>query len=150
MSGRLTVEERSTLLEALKADDDAAFKCNVLEALSSLLLMCHWLRGIVTWATWVKAIEYTGKKYSVEQERANYDRLNHNLELYEEQLWKFLPPRAILQQFRLLREQGYLDPDFEKLLQADSMGHYDRDNPDVVKVIDRGNEVDGRGDIPLR
>lgn len=144
------MEERSILLEALKADKTDAFKCNVLEALTSMLLMIHWLRGMFTWAHWVGAIEYTGKKYSVEQERANYERLNHNLELYEEQLWKFLPPRAILQQFRLLREQGYLDPDFAALLKADSMGHYDRDNPEVVKVIDRSNEVDGRGDIPLR
>src|SRR4030042_5468582 len=90
---RRNMASRETIIKALKADDTDIFKCNVLEALGGLLLMAHWLRGIFTWATWVGALEYTGKKYSIEQERANYERLNHNLEIYEELLWKFLPPR---------------------------------------------------------
>jgi hypothetical protein len=56
----------------------------------------------------------------------------------------------MLQQLRLWREQGFIDEDFMRLLQADEMGRYDRDDADVQAVIDRGNAVAGRDDIPLR
>ena len=133
------------LLRALEIEDDDSFKLYVMESLGGLLLITHWLRGMFTWNVWVGAV-----KYATEAERANYDRLNHNLELYEEILWKIVPPRAMLQQLRLWREQGFIDEDFMRLLQADEMGRYDRDDADVQAVIDRGNTVAGRDDIPLR
>jgi hypothetical protein len=137
--------EGKLLLKALKADDDDAFKIHVSEALGGLLLITHWLRGIFTW------IHHTGAvKYDTDAQRQNYERLNHNLALYEEILWKIVPPRAMLQQLRLWREQGVRDDDFMRLLQADEMGRYDRDDADVKAVIDRGNVVAGRDDIPLR
>jgi hypothetical protein len=143
--------ESDALLRALKIEDDDSFKLYVMESLGGLLLITHFLRGIFTWNVWCGALEYAGNKtYSAEQERANYDRLNHNIELYEEILWKIVPPRAMLQQLRLWREQGVLDDDFMRLLQADEMGRYDRDDAKVCEVIDRGNVVAGRDDIPLR
>ena len=137
--------ESDTLLKVLKADDDDAFKLNVLEALGGLLLMSHWLRGAFTWTHHTGAI-----KYDTDAQRQNYDRLDRNLSIYEELLWKIVPPRAMLQQLRLWREQGFIDEDFMRLLQADEMGRYDRDDADVQAVIDRGNTVAGRDDIPLR
>jgi len=142
--------ETKALLKALQGDNTDAFKLHVFEALGGLLLITHWLRGILTWQVWCGALEYTGEKYSIETERANYERLNHNIELYEEILWKIVPPRAMLQQLRLLREHGYLDDDFAQLLQADEHGCYDRDNAQACEVIERGNTVAGRDDIPLR
>jgi hypothetical protein len=143
-------DQTATLLKALRIENTDTFKIYTFEALGALLLMSHWLRGVFTWAHWVGALEYQGKKYSIEAEEANYKRLNHNLELYEELLWKFLPPRAMLQQLRLWREQGYIDKEFEELLRADVMGHYDRNDAKVTEIIDRSSEVDGRKDIPLR
>jgi len=136
--------EGSALLKALKAEDTDAFKIHVLEALGGLLLITHWLRGIFTWLHHTDAV-----KYSTNEQRQNYERLNHNIELYEEILWKIVPPRAMLQQLRLWREQGFLDDDFMQLLQADQAGRYDRDDARSVEVIDRGNVMAGRDDIPL-
>ena len=142
--------ESDALLKALKIEDDDTFKINVMEALGGLLLISHWLRGIFTWNVWCGALEYSGKKYSVEVERANYERLDHNLSIYEEILWKIVPPRAMLQQLRLWREHGFLDVDFMCLLKADEMGRYDLEHAKTQEVIDRGNVVAGRDDIPLR
>lgn len=139
------------MLAALKAEDEGRFKLNVLEGLATLLLMCHWLRGMFTWLHHTEAIKYPGVKCEgAENEMRNYRRLDRNLEIYEEMLWKFLPPRAMLQQLRLLRERGYLDEDFAKLLEADAYGRFDLQDANVCEVIRRGNEVDGRTDIPLR
>ncbi len=140
-----TSDDQAALLKALKIEDLDQFKINTMEVLGMLVLMGHWLRGMFTWLHFTEAV-----KYQSEEQLKNYQRLNHNLELYEEIIWRIVPPRAMLQQMRLLREKGYLDEDFVKLLEADNLGRSDLHDLKIDEIIQHGKVVEGRNDIPWR
>ena len=111
-------QEVDILLQALKIEDEEEFRIFAMEAIGYLLVMVHWLHGAMRWLRHSRAV-----KFPVGKEK-NYLRLLDSVSLYEEMTWEIAPPRAMLQQLRLWRKKGHLDPDFRKLLIKDSHGRF--------------------------
>lgn len=101
-------------LEAVLLPDN--FELGALEALGMLVLMSHWMRGIIDAAVQDGSIKLSDQKLS------NWNRVIGDLELYEEFLWEMLPSRAMLPVLRQFRLTGELEQSFEKLSLKDSHG----------------------------
>lgn len=98
------------LLELMNATDDKEFKLAVLEAIGDLVLMIHWLRGTFNWMMHTGAVEWPSA-----EDKANYERLFGNIEVYESFVWEIAPSRAALLQLREYRRTGTIMEGFEKL-----------------------------------
>jgi len=112
-------EEIDLLLEVLKIKDEKKFRIHVIEVLSDLVLMIHWLRGMLTWLEFTKAITFSNPEHL-----ANYKRLEKQVDEHSEYIWEIVAPRGMMHQLRLWRRHGHLEPDFRKLLAQDSQGRF--------------------------
>ncbi|MCW3990626.1 MAG: hypothetical protein NWE88_11200, partial [Candidatus Bathyarchaeota archaeon] len=105
--------------EVLKIKDEKKFRIHVIEVLSDLVLMIHWLRGMLTWLEWTKTVTFSNPEH-----RKNYLRLANDVDDHSEYVWEVVAPRAMMAQLRLWRRHGYLEPDFKKLLAQDRQGRF--------------------------
>ena len=110
-------EAINALLKLLDAEDDDKFKLAVLEAINTLALMIHHLRGRMSWLTYTRAVEFP----TLEQQ-AQYDRMNELIEQLEPVVWDIAPPRALLMEMAKFRETGELDDSYVYLFSKDEVG----------------------------
>ena len=108
---------KQDLLELLDAMDNEQFKLDMLEALGCLVLCIHWLRGTFNWLMYTGAVEWSSEK-----DKANYERLFGNIELYEQIIWELVPSRAMLVEMRNYRKTSVWSEGFEALLAKDGHG----------------------------
>lgn len=89
----------------------------IMEALGTLTLAVHHLRGRINWLLTSGAIKF----HSVPT-LAEFERHNDTVAELEEVLWEIVPPRALLLALKRYRLTGELDSEVEKLLDADYRG----------------------------
>jgi hypothetical protein len=146
-------DQAALVLEGLGLDcSDEEFKLQTAEVLGELCLMIHWLRGIVYWMVFTGAVQFTPAQM------ANFQTLYDSIDKHEEFVWEIAPPRGMLVQLRALRRKGYLDEEWEKLLDADDHGRVKttKDTGEhipelrtvlrrVLGAVDREYDPSGRG-----
>ncbi|MHA2065515.1 MAG: hypothetical protein ACXABY_14165 [Candidatus Thorarchaeota archaeon] len=120
--------DKDELASALQPYD---FRLGMLEAMGEMLLMLHWMRGLLTW------LRDAGLVATVLQpgQMDEFSRVLDKMSTYEDYVWEVLPPRALVQQLRQLRQTGTMDHDIAELLLADSKGRWDPGNVDVQKTM---------------
>jgi hypothetical protein len=94
---------KQDMLELLEAMDNEEFKLAMLEAIGSLVLCVHWMRGTFNWMMHTGAVRWPS-----EEDKKNYERLFGNIELYESIVWELAPARAMLIAMRERRKSGDL------------------------------------------
>ena len=122
---------------------DEEFKLRTAEVLGELVLMTHWLRGIVYWMVFTGAVQFTPAQLT------NFETLYDSIDKHEEFVWEVVPPRGMLVQLRALRRHGVLDEEWQKLLDADDHGRVSTQdgvnpNPELQKVLRRVLGIDDR------
>jgi hypothetical protein len=88
-----------------------------MEALGTLTLAVHHLRGRINWLVTAGACEFADAA-----SQAEFNRHNELVAELEEVLWEIVPPRALLMALRKYRLTGELDPEVAELLEADYRG----------------------------
>lgn len=89
----------------------------VFEALGCLVLMNHWLRGLLDRLIQEKLIELS------ENEKSSWDRVITKLEFYEQIVWEIAPPRLMLLELRRYRQTGKIQEDkIDLMLKQDTHG----------------------------
>jgi hypothetical protein len=117
------------LLEALRVSNPKVFAIKMMEALGMMTLCLHWLRGMFNVLDTCKAINMSQEGWD------NLHLLRDSMEAYEAFIWRIVPPRALTHQIGVFRENGYLDPEFEKLISSDAWGRA-CDRPDTDEIRD--------------
>jgi hypothetical protein len=103
--------------QADASNKEDTFALAVLEALGTLTLAVHHLRGRISWLVTSDAVEFKSAAAQVEFQR--HDKMIAEL---EEELWEIVPPRALLVALRRWRLTGELDADYRALLEHDYRG----------------------------
>jgi len=120
--------------DLLNIEDDEQFKLAVMEAIGSLVLTVHWLRGTFNWMMHTGAV-----KWPSAEDEANYKRLFENIELYESFVWEIAPARAAVVQLREYRRTGQLMENYDKLFIKEAHGRLpfdlSKDELDDIKDI---------------
>lgn len=111
-------EEMKDILQVLGFDDDDEFKLHVVEAITELTLMIHWLRGLFSFLKFHKIIGLSGEREN------NYNRLLDNISDYEKHIWEHMPGRAMMVQLMQYRRGKELHKDYTKLLNIDAHGRF--------------------------
>lgn len=111
------IEEQKKLLEELGLADDLDYKVSILEVVGMLVLCVHWLRGTFNWLMFTGAV-----KWPSEEDKANYERIFEDINIYEQFIWEIAPPRALLLAMRELRHTGSIKEGWEALLNQDENG----------------------------
>lgn len=88
-----------------------------MEALGTLTLAVHHLRGRINWLVTADAC-----KFKDDESAAEFERHNQVVAELEEVLWELVPPRALLLALRKFRTTGDLDQDIMELLASDYRG----------------------------
>lgn len=89
----------------------------VFEALGCLILMSHWLRGMIDALVQNERIELS------EEEKENWDRVISKLSLYEEIVWEIAPSRLMLLELRNYRLTKKIRADkIDLMLKQDTHG----------------------------
>lgn len=104
-----------TIKELLEEKDD--FHLGILEALGCLVLMNHWMRGIID------QLIQQGRVDLPQTEKDNWNRVINNLQNYEQIVWEIAPSRLMTIALRNYRKTGKIDKDkIDLMLKADTHG----------------------------
>jgi hypothetical protein len=101
----------------------------VWEALGTLTLAVHHLRGRITWLLTSGAVKFSGLA-----ERHEFERQDRLIAELEEVLWEIVPPRAALLALRKYRLTGEMDDNVQDLLNADYRGRTPYDGPKAEQL----------------
>lgn len=89
----------------------------VFEALGCLVLMNHWMRGMVDALVQNERIELS------DNEKDSWNRVIGKLQLYEQIVWEIAPSRLLLLELRNYRITGKIQEDkIDLMLKADTHG----------------------------
>lgn len=104
-----------TIEELLEKEDN--FHLGILEALGCLVLMNHWMRGIID------RLVQQGRIELPQTEKDNWNRVINNLQNYEQFVWEIVPSRLMTSALRQYRKTGVIDKDkLDLMLKADTHG----------------------------
>lgn len=135
------------LMKLLECDDIDQFKLKMLETVGMLVLMSHWMRGIVD------SLVRNGSITLTDQQLSNWDRIIKDLSLYEEFIWEIAPPRTMLLALRQYRVTGELVDNVKVLMKSDTHGRIPYgldmqtldDIEDIVRRLKDARQITGYG-----
>jgi hypothetical protein len=119
-------------------DSDEVNQLAIMEALGTLTLAVHHLRGRINWLVTAGACEFKDVA-----SQAEFNRHNELVAELEETLWEIVPPRALLMALRKYRLTGELDPEVAELMEADYRGRipYSANAMQIDEILKRIADV---------